>query len=46
MLAMLVQAYDTGELRFFNTHAGLADKTTFKHFIAPLRGAQSSGKSG
>ena len=37
MLAMLVQAHDAGELKFFNTHAGLADKTTFKRFIAPLR---------
>jgi hypothetical protein len=27
----------TGQLRFFNTHAGLADKSTFKRFIAPLR---------
>jgi Putative transposase len=24
-------------LKFFNTHAGLADKKTFKRFIAPLR---------
>jgi hypothetical protein len=37
MLAMLVQAYDAGALKFFNTHAGLADKRTFKHFVAPLR---------
>src|SRR5262249_12470516 len=37
MLAMLVQAHDAGELKFFNTHAGLADKRTFKRFIAPLR---------
>jgi hypothetical protein len=37
MLAMLMDAYDAGELKFFNTHAGLADKTTFKRFIAPLR---------
>ena len=24
-------------MTFFNTHAGLADKRTFKHFITPLR---------
>jgi hypothetical protein len=34
---MLMHAHDAGELKFFNTHAGLADKTTFKRFIAPLR---------
>jgi len=37
MLAMLVHAHDAGELKFFNSHAGLADKRTFKRFIAPLR---------
>ena len=37
MLAMLMDAHAAGELKFFNTHAGLADKRTFKHFIAPLR---------
>jgi hypothetical protein len=37
MLAMLMHAHDAGELKFFNTHAGLADKATFKRFIAPLR---------
>ena len=37
MLAMLMHAHDTGQLKFFNTHAGLADKRTFKRFIAPLR---------
>ena len=37
MLAMLMHAHDAGELKFFNTHAGLADKKTFKRFIAPLR---------
>ena len=37
MLAMLMTAHDNGELKFFNTHAGLADKKTFKRFIAPLR---------
>ena len=35
MLAMLVHAHDAGQLKFFNTHAGLADKRTFKRFIAP-----------
>jgi hypothetical protein len=37
MLAMLMDAHTAGELKFFNTHAGLADKRTFKRFIAPLR---------
>src|SRR5215468_4836221 len=37
MLAMLMDAYDAGQLKFFNPHAGLADKRTFKRFIAPLR---------
>jgi hypothetical protein len=37
MLAMLMGAHDAGELKFFNSHAGLADKRTFKRFIAPLR---------
>lgn len=37
MLAMLMQAHRTGQLNFFNTHAGLADNGTFKRFIAPLR---------
>ena len=37
MLAMLTDAHDAGQLKFFNTHAGLADKKTFKRFIAPLR---------
>jgi len=37
MLAMLTQAHGAGLLTFFNTHAGLADKRTFKRFIAPLR---------
>jgi Putative transposase/Transposase zinc-binding domain len=37
MLAMLMHAHDTGQLKFFNTQAGLADKRTFKRFIAPLR---------
>jgi hypothetical protein len=34
MLTMLMDANDAGELRFFNTHAALADKRTFKCFIA------------
>ena len=37
MLAMLMDAHNAGQLKFFNTHAGLADKRTFKRFIAPLR---------
>lgn len=37
MLAMLIDAHDAGQLKFFNTHAGLADKRTFKRFIGPLR---------
>ena len=37
MLAMLADADAAGQLTFFNAHAGLADKTTFKRFIAPLR---------
>jgi hypothetical protein len=37
MLAMLTDAHRAGQLKFFNTHAGLADKRTFKRFIAPLR---------
>ena len=37
MLAMLMDAHDVNQLTFFNTHAGLADKRTFKRFIAPLR---------
>src|SRR4029077_15117841 len=43
MLAMLVDAHDAGQLKFFNTHAGLADKRTFKRFIA--RCGASSGWS-
>src|SRR6516165_6287015 len=37
MLAMLMDAHGAGRLQFFNTHAGLADKRTFKRFITPLR---------
>src|ERR1700688_936887 len=36
-LAMLIDAHSAGRLKFFNTHAGLADKPTFKRFLAPLR---------
>jgi Transposase zinc-binding domain/Putative transposase len=35
-MAMLMHAHDAGKLKFFSTHAGLADKRTFKRFIAPL----------
>jgi hypothetical protein len=37
LLAMLMDAHDSGQLTFFNTHAGLAEKRTFKCFIAMLR---------
>jgi hypothetical protein len=37
MLAMLMDAHDSGQLTFFNTQAGLAEKRTFKRFIATLR---------
>ena len=37
MLAMLADAHDAGQLTFFNAHAGLADKKTFRRFLAPLR---------
>ena len=37
LLAMLIDAHSGGQLKFFNTHAGLADKRTFKKFLAPLR---------
>ena len=37
MLAMLMDAHAASQLNFFNTHAGLADKRTFKRFIGPLR---------
>src|SRR5208337_4292264 len=37
MLAMLMDAHDADQLKFFNTQAGLADKGAFKRFIAPLR---------
>jgi len=37
MLAMLMDVHRAGQLKFFNSHAGLADKRTFKRFVAPLR---------
>ena len=37
MRAMLTDAHGAGQLKFFNTHARLADKKTFKRFIALLR---------
>jgi Putative transposase/Transposase zinc-binding domain len=37
MLAMLMDAHDANQLTFFNAHAGLADRRTFKRFLAPLR---------
>src|ERR1700686_5420974 len=37
MLAMLMEAHRAGQLNFFNTHAGIADKRAFKRFLAPLR---------
>jgi hypothetical protein len=37
MLAMLMAAHGAGQLTFFNSHAGLANKRRFKRFIAPLR---------
>ena len=36
-LAMLAKAHAEERLKFFNTHAGLADKRAFKRFLAPLR---------
>ena len=36
-LAMLTKAHGQGRLKFFNTHAGLADKPAFKRFLVPLR---------
>ena len=34
---MLIDAHSDGRLKFFNDHAGLADKRTFNKFLAPLR---------
>jgi hypothetical protein len=36
-LAMLIDAHAGGRLKFFNTHAALADKRIFMRFLAPLR---------
>jgi hypothetical protein len=36
-LAMLAKAHTNGDLHFFNTHSGLADKAVFKRFLGPLR---------
>src|SRR5207342_2963991 len=36
-LTMVMDAHADGQLKFFNTRAGLADKRTFKRFLAPLR---------
>jgi hypothetical protein len=36
-LAMLIEAHAEGRLKFFNTHARLADKRAFKRFLVPLR---------
>ena len=36
-IAMLSDAHASGDLKFFNTHAGLADPKTFKQFLGPLR---------
>ena len=33
---MLADAHDAGRLTFFDAHAGHADKSAFKRFIAPL----------
>jgi Putative transposase/Transposase, Mutator family len=37
MLEKLVAAHETGQLRFFTTHAHLADAKAFAAFLAPLR---------
>ena len=37
LLAKLVEAHADGRLQFFGAHAALADKSTFKRFLAPLR---------
>ena len=37
LLAMLTEAHAAGQLKFFNSHVGLADRATFKRFLAPLR---------
>jgi hypothetical protein len=40
MLAMLVKAHAEGRLHFYGDHAALADRKTFKTFLAPLRRAE------
>jgi hypothetical protein len=35
MLAMLMDAHRVSQLKFFYTHAGFADRSTFKRFFAP-----------
>ena len=37
LLTMLTKAHTEGQLKFFNTHAGLVDKRSFKRFLVPLR---------
>ena len=37
MLEKLVAAHETGQLRFFGTHAPLTDANAFAAFLAPLR---------
>ena len=36
-LAVLTETHTEGKLQFFGDHADLADKQTFKQFLAPLR---------
>jgi hypothetical protein len=36
-LAMLTKAHAEGQLKFFNAHAQLAGKSSFKRFLVPLR---------
>ena len=43
MLAMLMDAYDAGDLKFFNSHAGLTDKRRSSAFSP--RCAKSNGRS-
>ena len=37
LLTALAEAHAAGDLKFFGSHAGLADKTAFAAFLAPLR---------
>jgi hypothetical protein len=37
LLAKLAEAHGDGRLQFFGAHAALADTSTFKRFLAPLR---------